>query len=467
MAQSARDSAARRADADVCAATTATPFARWRFASGRALGVLIGSIVAAGVAGTTPVRAQLVPGITPITIGPPRVNPETIGGPVGVLDRTPLELYPIGIQAAPGLIFPTVTGTMVYDDNIFAAQFTPATDLLFHLRPEITLRSPEGMFTYTAQTYADLVKFTQHPDLSNGNLGFSLGMKQDFARDWQIESQTAAKYDHQDPSGFALPVPNSTVGSLPVYTILQENLILRYRTGRFRLITTSGYEREDFANTIVGTTPIKESTLDANALQLEQRVDYYVSHLTQVFVDDTLLRREYDNRVLNSTTVTALVGAVFEYDRLIRGTASIGWRERVYDLRTIGSIGSPTFAFNLAWYPTEMLTVTALGSEEFADSPITTGNGSSAIIDIQTLQAEADYEFTPQWVGTASAGYATYDYSSTGRADTVTTLGASLLYRMNRNMAWTAQYKLSNRNSNQPGFGYQRQQIGLALKVQY
>ncbi|HEX3537085.1 MAG TPA: outer membrane beta-barrel protein, partial [Stellaceae bacterium] len=367
------------------AASGAAASACQRFARFKSAVAAIG-IATAGLIGTLPAQAQLVPGIPPITIGPPQVNSETLGIPLPVLDRPPLELSAIGIQTVPGLILPTVTGTGVYDDNIFASQFTRATDLLFHLRPEVTLRSPLGMLTYTAQFYADLVKFTEHPQLSNGNLGFSLGMRKEFARDWLIESQTAAKYDHQDPSGFALPVPNATVGSLPIYTILQENITLRYRTGRFRLSMTGGYEREDFANTIVGGTPIKESTLNANAWQLEQRTDYYLSHLTQLFIDNTLLRREYDNRILNSTGLTTLVGTVIEFHRLIRGTGSIGWRERVYDLRNIGSVGSPTFAFNLAWFPTEMLTVLALGSEEFADSPITTANGSSAIIDIRTMQ---------------------------------------------------------------------------------
>lgn len=462
MAQSARRFAAWRAGSQASKACTGAPTARRRFAR-----FLPRATILAVLAGTLPAQAQLVPGIPPITIGQPQANPEALGGPVGVQGRVLPELSAIGIQTATGVVLPTVTGTMVYDDNIFASQVTPAADLLFHLRPEVLLRSPEGMLTYTAQVYADLVKFTDHPALSNGNLGFSLGARREFARDWQIESQTAARYDHQDPSGFALPVPNATVGSLPIYTILQENITLRYRTGRFRLSTTGGYEREDFADTVVGNTPIKESTLNANAWQLEQRVDYILSHLTQLFFDNTLLRREYDNRVLNSTGLTTLVGAVFEHRRLIRGTASFGWRERIYDLRNIGNVGSPTFAFNVAWFPTEVLTLTALGTQDFADSPITTGTGSSPVIDIRTLQAEADYEFTPQWIGTASVGYATYDYSVTSRSDAVKTLGASLIYRMNRNMVWTAQYKLGSRGSNQPGFGYQRQQIGLALKVQY
>lgn len=152
---------------------------------------------------------------------------------------------------------------------------------------------------------------------------------------------------------------------------------------------------------------------------------------------------------------------------LIRGTASFGWRQRVYDNPNVGSFGDPTFKFNLAWFPTEVLTLSALGSQEFADTPITTPDGSSAVVNVRNLGAEADYEFTPQWVGTASAGYATYDYSSTGRSDAVKTLGVALIYRMTPYVQWTALYKLSGRASNQPAFGYERQQVGLALKLQY
>jgi len=453
--------------ADDCATAIVAAPKGYRLPSLHTLSVLLAGTAASLLTGAIPAQAQLVPGIPAITIGQPRINAEGGGGPVGVLDRAQRELSPIGVETVPGLVLPNVTGTMVYDDNIFASSVAPASDLLYHLRPEFLLRSPEGMFSYTVQGYADLVKFTEHPALSNGNLGVSIGMLQEFLRDWQIESQTAAKYDHQDPSGFALPVPNSTVGSLPIYTILQENLTLRYRTGRFRFSTTGGYEREDFANTVVGGTPIKESVLDANAWQVGERVDYYLSHLTQLFIDTTLLRREYDNRLLNSVGATALVGAVFEWRRLIRGTASFGWRERVYDMRNIGTFGSPTFAFNVAWFPTEVLTLTALGTQDFADTPIPAGSGTSAVVDIRNMEAEADYEFTPQWIGTASVGYGTYDYSATGRADAVKTAGLSLIYRMNSNMVWTALYKLSSRGSNQPGFSYERQQIGLALKVQY
>jgi hypothetical protein len=280
---------ATRDGAPTCAASNAAVSTRRRLAPW-----IIGLVMLAGFTGVQPAWAQLVPGIPPITIGPPQANPDALGGPIPVLGRTPAELSPIGIPTVPGPVLPTMTGTMIYDDNIFASQITPASDLLFHLRPEVSVHSPEGMLTYSGQVYADLVKFTAHPELSNGNLGVSLGVQREFARDWQIESQTAAKYDHQDPSGFALPVPNARVGSPPIYTILQENITLRYRTGRFRLSTTGGYEREDFANTIVGGTPIKESTLNANAWQLGQRADYYLSHLTQLFIDNTLLRREYD-----------------------------------------------------------------------------------------------------------------------------------------------------------------------------
>lgn len=414
-----------------------------------------------------PVSAQLVPGIPPITIQGPTANPETIGGPVAVTARHYPELEPLGILTVAGQFVPAITGTTVYDDNIFASQFTPVGDVSLHLRPEFTLRSPEGMLSYTATGYGDLVHYMGHPSLSNMNAGAGLGIRQEIARDWVIESRSGAKLNHQDPSSFALPVPNSVVNQLPKYTILSEELSVKYRVGRLALIVTGGGQREDFENVTVNGQLIQESTLNANAWSIGPRVEYGLTPLTRLFAEGQLLRREYDNHILDSTGYTVLFGSIFEWNRLTRGTIFTGWRQRFYDDPNIGKVGKPSFGVNLAWYPTELATFTLVGKQDFADTPITSATGSSAVANIRSLQAEVDYEFLRQLVGSGMLGYETVDYGATGRADANRTLGLSLNYRLNRNFSLIAQYKFTSRTSNQPGFGYDRQQIGVALRSQY
>src|SRR5689334_7255534 len=95
----------------------------WTGAALRA-GVLAAGCIAV-MTSAMPASAQLVPGIPPISVAPPLANPDAQGGPVAVAVRTYPDLEPIGILTIFGQFLPAVTGTAVYDDNIFASQFTP------------------------------------------------------------------------------------------------------------------------------------------------------------------------------------------------------------------------------------------------------------------------------------------------------------------------------------------------------
>ena len=444
---------------------TSTGAVRLRHTFRSAAAALVGALAALGW--IAPARAQLVPGITQLEIPRPNANPLATGGPVGVTERLRPEYDALGFPTAQGIFYPSVTGTALYDDNVFSSQSGQADDLVMHLHPAFTFQSRRDTLGYVANGYGDLVHYLGHESLSNSNAGASLGLIQEIGRDWEIESQSGAKYDHQDPSSFASPVPNTTVSHLPAYTILSEQLSATRRVGRLSLSFGGGYQREDFQNVVVGGVLIKESDLDANAFSMTSRAGYAVTPLTRVYVEGEYLRREYDNGVLNSNTVTTVLGSDFEFRRLTRGTIFAGIRDRQYDSPLIGSLTAPTFGIKLAWFPTRLLTFTAVGREDFADTPITTPTGGSAVVDIKTLQVEGDYEVLRQLIGTAVAGFESDNYSLTNRADKTLSLGLSLSYMLNRNLRLIGQYRITDRQSNLAGFSYTRDEIGIGLRTQY
>jgi hypothetical protein len=431
-----------------------------------AAAALVGAlaVLAAGVA---PARAQLVPGITQLEIPRPNGNPLATGGPVGVTERIRPEYDALGFPTAQGFFYPSVTGTALYDDNIFAGQAAPADDLVMHLRPEFTFQSQRDTLSYIANGYGDFVRYLGHESLSNSNAGASLGLIQEIGRDWEFESQSGAKYDHQDPSSFASPVPNTTISQLPEYSILSEQVSLTRRVDRLTMSIGGGYQREDYQNVVVGGVLVKESDLNANAYSTTTRIAYSITPLTRIYTEGEYLRRDYDNGVLNSNTYTAVFGTDFEFRRLTRGTVFAGVRERQYDSTLIGSLAAPTFGINLQWFPTELLTFTADGRQDFADTPITTPTGGSAVVNIKTLQLEGDYEILRQLIGTAVAGLETDNYSFTGRDDTTLSFGLSLTYLLNRNFRLVGQYRFTDRQSNEAGFSYLRDEIGIGLRAQY
>lgn len=442
--------------------TSAAPVQR-ALCSAAALAGVMGALVA----GLTPASAQLVPGITQLEIPRPNGNPLATGGPVGVTARLRPEYDALGFPTAQGYFYPTVTGTMLYDDNVFASQLAPSDDLVMHLRPAFTFQSQRNTLSYVASGYGDFVHYLGHESLSNSNTGASLGVIQEIGRDWEIESQSGAKYDHQDPSSFASPVPNTSIVRLPAYTILSEQLSATRRVDRLSLSFGGGYQREDYQNVVIGGVLIKESDLNANAFSTTTRLGYAVTPLTRVFVEGEYLRRDYDDGVLNSNTYTTVFGTDFEFRRLTRGTVFAGIRQRQYDSALIGSLAAPTFGINLEWFPTRLLTFTAVGREDFADTPITTPTGGSAVVDIKTMQLEGDYEILRQLIGTAVAGLETDTYSLTNRADKTLSLGLSLTYMLNRNLRLIAQYRITERQSSLAGFSYTRDEIGIGLRTQY
>ncbi|HEV2302427.1 MAG TPA: outer membrane beta-barrel protein [Stellaceae bacterium] len=443
-----------------------TSAARTRRALGSAAAALLGAL-AALAAGLAPACAQLVPGITQLEIPRPNANPLAAGGPVGVTERLRPEYDPLGFPTAQGFFYPSVTGTVLYDDNVFASQSAQADDLVMHLRPAFTFQSRRDTLSYIAGGYGDFAHYLGHESLSNSNAGATLGVIQEIGRDWEIESQSGAKYDHQDPSSFASPVPNTAISHLPAYTILSEQVSATRRVDRLSLSFGGGYQREDYQNVVVGGVLIKESDLDANAFSMTSRLGYAVTPLTRIFAEGEYLRRDYDNGVLNSNTVTTIVGTDFEFRRLTRGTVFAGIRQRQYDSALIGSLAAPTFGINLEWFPTRLLTFTAVGRQDFADTPITTPTGGSAVVDIKTLQFEGDYEILRQLIGTAVAGFESDNYSLTNRTDKTLSLGLSLTYMLNRNLRLIGQYRITDRQSSLAGFSYVRDEIGIGLKTQY
>ena len=424
-------------------------------------------VMGALAAGLAPASAQLVPGITQLEIPRPNANPLATGGPVGVTARLRPEYDALGFPTAQGYFYPTVTGTMLYDDNVFASQLAPSDDLVMHLRPAFSFRSQRNTLSYVASGYGDFAHYLGHESLSNSNAGASLGAIQEIGRDWEIESQSGAKYDHQDPSSFASPVPNTSIAHLPAYTILSEQLSATRRVDRLSLSFGGGYQREDYQNVVIGGALIKESDLNANAFSTTTRLGYALTPLTRVFAEGEYLRRDYDNGVLNSNTYTTVFGTDFEFRRLTRGTVFAGIRQRQYDSALIGSLAAPTFGINLEWFPTRLLTFTAVARQDFADTPITTPTGGSAVVNIQTMQLEGDYEILRQLIGTAVAGYESDAYSLTNRADKTLSLGLSLTYMLNRNLRLIAQYRITERQSSLAGFSYTRDEIGIGLRTQY
>jgi hypothetical protein len=385
-------------------------------------------------------------------------------GPVPVTQRARPELEPGGAWFGGFHFLPSGSVISLFDSNIFAAQ-SPVSDVVFHLRPELKIESAPSAFTYDFGLVVDRAQYVDHSVLDNTNVATSLGIAGDLGSRVRFDSRTSFTHDHSAPTVFILPSPNGTVLSLPAHTNYGQQAAVTSDFGRFVLIVTGGIQRDEYEDVVVNGVVFQQSQLNATTVDLSPKIAYDITPLLRGFVLADVRHQNDANGLFNATTYALSGGVDFEFRRLFRGTTSFGYRVHDYDTSGAGSVSGLTYGIDLAWFPTELLTVSISGKQDFSDTILVGTGGRPATNDVKTIKLGADYEVLRQVILSGGLSYESDDFSSTTRHDDVLLLSLGSTYSINRNVALTARYNYLTRSSSQSGFGYDDHQVALALKL--
>ena len=433
------------------------------------LGVLASSQVSAQVEGL-----PTIPGFNPPALAPtsPAVTFDQTG-PVAVQERTRPDLDPPGLRLGVFRVFPSLKETTSYDSNIFAesGSSNSSQGVVFRSRPEVKVDNGPGpsIRTLNFDLYVDDAQYIGHNSLSNDNVVTSLALGSEFGRDTRARSLTGFSYAHQDPSGFALNTPNVKIKTLPVLTTFSQDLGVTHDFGGVATVALDGgYQRLDYEN-IQATdgTVINQTLLNSNAFHIAPKFSYNLTPVLRPYVKAGYVRTDYDSNAFNSNEYALVAGADFEFRRLIRGTAFVGYRDREFDKGANPTAAGVTYGINLNWFPTELLTVSAQGLQNFSDSLATSGGGLHSVVDVKTFSLSADYEVLRNVIVSALAAVEDDSYLSTTREDKVYSAGTGLRYLISRQWEASAQYQFSTRSTNTAGFGYDRSLVSAAVKLSF
>jgi hypothetical protein len=390
-------------------------------------------------------------------------------GPIGVLDRPRPELEPQGFRLSGMKVVPSLSVGPTYNSNVFAAASNAASDLLVVEHPALTVSSEPGLLSFTFSGYGDFVQYINNQQLTNENAGALLGIRGDLAPALFLESQTSVVYGHQDPASFATSIANGPVPYLPAYTQLSQVLSATRDVGTTMAASLSAsFQRSTFQNVLINGALLNQTQFNGNVYTVSPKVSYLISAPTWLYVQGTYQRTAFDaSNGLDSGSFAGVLGTQFEIRRLIRGNVYAGYRDRIYDSSSIGTVGGFTYGLDVAWYPTEILTAKLSGRQDFVDSAVPGSNASTSVVNVKTLQGQLDYEAAREIILSGVVAYENDNYQSTPRIDDNLKIGATARYMLGPNAVIDLQYLYSMRRSSQTGFNYDRQQIGLALKLQY
>src|SRR5690242_13540193 len=181
---------------------------------------------------SSPVSGQ-VEGLPTIPgFAPPGTAPESPAqvfdktGPVAVQDRPRPDIEPQGLRLGAFRLFPSLKETATYDDNLFAESSRASSGMVLRSRPEVKIDNGPGQSVRTLNfdLYVEDDQYPGHNGLSNDNVGASLILGNEFGPETRARSLTGFSYAHQDPSSFALNIPNTKIKSLPSLTTFNQDL---------------------------------------------------------------------------------------------------------------------------------------------------------------------------------------------------------------------------------------------------
>jgi hypothetical protein len=413
-----------------------------------------------------PASAQLL-GIPQVNVPLPPPGEAPDPGPVGVLERSRPQLQPQGVQLSGVTVLPSFTVGPTYDSNIFATGSNPVSDILFDERPALSLNSAPGLVSFRFVGYGDFVQYVNNSQLSNVNGGASLGIRGDLAPTLVLESLTGLVYGHQDPASFSTSIANGPVPSLPAYTQFSQTLSATREVGVLGASLSGAFQRSTYQDILLNGALLNQSQFNGNTYTVSPKVSYLISPPTRMYVQATYQRNAYDGGAIDSNSYTGALGTQFEFRRLFRGNVYVGYTDWVYDSSAIGAVGGFTYGIDVAWYPTEVLTAKLSGKQYFSNSAVPGATASASVVNTKTIQGQLDYETGYQIILSAVAGYENDNYQSAARIDEIVNIGLTARHMLNSHASIDLLYLYSTRQSSQVGANYDRQRVGLVLKLQY
>ncbi|MBL4576028.1 MAG: outer membrane beta-barrel protein [Opitutaceae bacterium] len=386
------------------------------------------------------------------------------GGGVGGNARPDYD--PVGVRVGSFLLFPSVELGVGYDDNIGRASTNQTESVGFTISPELQLRSQWGQheLNLSAQSQSNL--YAEDSDLNYTDYSVGVDGRLDVSSSTNIEAEASYSELNEElgtvtaPTGAADPVE---------YTSWDVGVQLNQRFNRLtgELEGTYGELDYDDVSNLVGGI-IDNDIRDRATAEVRLRLGYDVNPGVNLFVEGAVNEVDYDqappvvavNRDSDGYRVGA--GATFELTTLITGEIVVGYLEQSYDSAALADVSGLAADVDVAWYVTPLTTV-SLGAGSEVQQSDTTGSGGFVS---QYVELGVDHELLRNVILSADGSFTNNSFEGIAREDDVVSFAVAAEYLINRNMSLKARYSYEERDSNVAGRDYDRNRIGLILRLQ-
>jgi hypothetical protein len=385
-----------------------------------------------------------------------------------VRTRANAELDPSGIRADSMMIYPSISVSGQYDDNLFIWNVISEDDVVLIVAPTVRVKSlwshhelqffASGQFgfhkDFPGQDYKNFIFQGQGTiDISNKtNLVLAAGYRQ--AHELRI-----------DPDAI------SEVIEPPQYQTPSASFKFTHRFNRLTASIGGRVKRTDYDNaeTIDGDV-VDQSFRDRNQFHLEARLDYEFQQNVGVFINVVRNWRRYDSKIDNrgftrdSDGYNIDLGIDLRFTSIIFGHAYIGYTKQHYDDLRFDNVDGLNYGADIDWNITSLTSVNLGVERRLRDTIQFFSPGYYA----DRVKLQVDHELRQDWIVSVMGMTGQNRFQQIGRQEKVWNIGAQLYWKMNRNFRVRLSYMYDRRDTEFVGVGnYKRNTVTFGVEANY
>jgi hypothetical protein len=346
----------------------------------------------------------------------------------------------LGVHAGGFYVFPRVTADAQYNDNIYASENNRISDTVFHVTPEVAVRSNWNRHELDFFGRVQLNRYADHTTENTTDYSVGGSGRLDVLRTTNVFA--GASYDRATEPRTSPNAPTAARDPI-VYDLTQANVGGAHEFNRVRITGRVNYADYNYHNGVTAAgAPLAQDFRDRREWTETGRAEYAMSPETSFYVAGSLNQERYRQRPpvvgfdRDSDSYTISGGTSFDITRLIRGDVQAGYMHRTYDDPRFRDISGLSFSGSVDWFPTELTTVNLTASRSIQEAAQVDASGYVST----NVGARVDHELLRNVLLSAQGSYGHDAYRHVDRTDKRGAAGVSATYLMNPHLGFRLAY---------------------------
>jgi len=377
-----------------------------------------------------------------------------LGGPAVALGQEVGPYDPLGIRAGAFLIYPSLSVSEIYDDNVFAVDNNKDDDLITVIEPRVRAESNFSRHSLGLTAGSEVAFHVNEEDEDYQDYFVSGDGRLDITRRNFVDAELSFARDHRDRDD-------------PEDAGDRDEITDVYRYGG-ELSFTQLFNRLNFRLTGRAArdayTESEDADEDVNLYDALLRTGFFVSPRINTFIEGRYNIEQRDRSVdfggveRDSQGWGVSGGAEVDLTNLLVGEFSVGYRRQSFDEGDFDEEDGIGYNVDLTWTPTLLTTVTAGGGGDF--QPTTQDQAESNFRS--TIGLGVEHELLRNVILAADVGYTRDDFSG-DRTDNTISAGGGVSFLINRNFSVNAGYDYTTRTSDEDDEEFDRNRIRIGV----